>query len=270
MSSCARDIDDWLNSAGNKPPLTPEEVNSISKKIQSLEENDPKRKRLVNKLVEHNLLLVVFCVKRFIYSSTNKDWNGPDTVDFLQVGTIGLMRAAEMFDPTRGFSFSTYALHWIRSKITRHNLKTLTPWTVPEDNFRRAHFYKKHGYLKNKRTGQNVDDEVAKKLVRDVSSTTRPVSFDQENEEGSDLHGVIADNRYDIEEVEFVNNFRDELQRCRITERQISILKDIYVRNDSTRIIAERHGITMEKVRAEHRVALRIARTNQALLQLEM
>ena len=69
-------------------------------------------KRAKDKLIKHNLRLVVSIAKRY----TNR---GVSMVDLVQEGTIGLNRAAEKFDAKKGFKFSTYSTWWIRQGITR-------------------------------------------------------------------------------------------------------------------------------------------------------
>ena len=72
--------------------------------------------RARNALVEKNLNLVAFFVDKFLRRYSTR---GMERADLVQEGMIGLMRAAEMFDPSRGFRFSTYANWWIRQRIER-------------------------------------------------------------------------------------------------------------------------------------------------------
>ena len=96
----------YLKEIGRISLLTAEEEVYLAKRM---EEGDPVAKQ---KLAEANLRLVVSIAKRYV-------GRGMHFLDLIQEGNMGLMKAVEKFDYTRGFKFSTYATWWIRQAITR-------------------------------------------------------------------------------------------------------------------------------------------------------
>jgi RNA polymerase primary sigma factor len=96
----------YLKEIGRVPLLTPEEEIELAVKMA---DGDPfARKRLS----EANLRLVVSIAKRYV-------GRGMQFLDLIQEGNLGLIKAVEKFDYTKGFKFSTYATWWIRQAITR-------------------------------------------------------------------------------------------------------------------------------------------------------
>ena len=97
----------YLKDIGKVPLLTGEEEIELAKKMV---EGDEYARA---KLSESNLRLVVSIAKRYV-SRSNMQF-----LDLIQEGNIGLLKAVEKFDYTKGFRFSTYATWWIRQSITR-------------------------------------------------------------------------------------------------------------------------------------------------------
>ena len=97
----------YLNEIGNIPLLTHEEEMELAERVIQGDEEAAK------KMVESNLRLVVSIARK--YTNRNVDF-----LDLIQEGNIGLMKAVEKFDPSKGFHFSTYAHWWIRQAITRN------------------------------------------------------------------------------------------------------------------------------------------------------
>jgi len=96
----------YLKDIGKVPLLSGEEEIALAKRMQ---EGDEEAKQ---QLSEANLRLVVSIAKRYV-------GRGMLLLDLIQEGNLGLMKAVEKFDYTKGFKFSTYATWWIRQAITR-------------------------------------------------------------------------------------------------------------------------------------------------------
>lgn len=129
-------VRDYLSRIGNIPLLQADEEIELSRKIQQqvqLEEKyginiSPKNleelsasdkkiweqgQRAKARMIESNLRLVVSIAKKYLRQQ------GAELLDLIQEGSIGLKRATEKFDPSRGYKFSTYATWWIRQSISR-------------------------------------------------------------------------------------------------------------------------------------------------------
>lgn len=96
----------YLKEIGKVPLLTAEEEIELAKRM---EEGDQEAKK---RLAEANLRLVVSIAKRYV-------GRGMLFLDLIQEGNLGLIKAVEKFDASKGFKFSTYATWWIRQAITR-------------------------------------------------------------------------------------------------------------------------------------------------------
>lgn len=96
----------YLKEIGRVPLLTPEEEIDLAMRIA---DDDTRAKQ---RLAEANLRLVVSIAKRYV-------GRGMQFLDLIQEGNLGLIKAVEKFDYTKGFKFSTYATWWIRQAITR-------------------------------------------------------------------------------------------------------------------------------------------------------
>jgi len=117
----------YLTSIGREPLLTPAEEIELGNQVQAMmrlveEQRDDysvqERKfirigrRAKERMLRANLRLVVSVAKKY-------QGKGLELLDLIQEGSLGLERAVEKFDPTRGYKFSTYAFWWIRQSMTR-------------------------------------------------------------------------------------------------------------------------------------------------------
>jgi RNA polymerase primary sigma factor len=118
----------YLSTIGRVPLLTPAEEIELGNQVQAMmrlteEERDQdysdKEKKTIRvgrrskeRMMKANLRLVVSVAKKY-------QGKGLELLDLIQEGSLGLERAVEKFDPTRGYKFSTYAFWWIRQSMTR-------------------------------------------------------------------------------------------------------------------------------------------------------
>ena len=118
----------YLSTIGRVPLLTPAEEIELGNQVQAmmrLTENESDRdysdqekktirvgRRSKERMMKANLRLVVSVAKKY-------QGKGLELLDLIQEGSLGLERAVEKFDPTRGYKFSTYAFWWIRQSMTR-------------------------------------------------------------------------------------------------------------------------------------------------------
>ena len=123
-----RDAISWfLNQAGRHPLLTASQELTLGRTVQDwmairdIKDPTPAQKaiarqgqRAKRKMFNANLRLVVSLAKRYLPATRSLDLS-----DLIQEGCLGLDRAIEKFDPSRGYKFSTYSYWWIRQSITR-------------------------------------------------------------------------------------------------------------------------------------------------------
>ena len=117
----------YLSSIGRVPLLTPAEIelgNQVQTMMNLVEQGEEatytaREKKLIRvgrrskeRMMKANLRLVVSVAKKY-------QGKGLELLDLIQEGSLGLERAVEKFDPTRGYKFSTYAFWWIRQSMTR-------------------------------------------------------------------------------------------------------------------------------------------------------
>lgn len=125
-------VTDWLQCGRRQELLAPSEIIRLSRIIQNPHTSDKNKKRAVDTIVKHNLKIVVKLTVDFLGRRNIKSDN--DIVaDYLQQGVFGLIRAAEKFDPTKGYTFSTYSYRWVRKHLTDYYYKNFSMVHIPQN-----------------------------------------------------------------------------------------------------------------------------------------
>jgi RNA polymerase primary sigma factor len=241
----APDIEDGIPSylvrLTQSPLLTLEEENTLTRAAR---EGDPVARQ---RLIESNMRLVINIAKGY------KNRQIP-LEDLIQEGAIGLMQAAERFDPDRGFRFSTYATHWIRQAIGRAIDNKAKAIRLPAHISQSIRKIEKERQRLMRETGREpLQEELARALglsLRKFQSLLQTsqdmLSLDAQVGDGlgTTLGSLIKDNAsVDPEEAVMTEVLFDELRRivAELSEREQKVMKMRYkvVAEDSTTVIEE-------------------------------
>ena len=178
----------YLKEIGRVPLLTPEEEIDLATRMEQGDEEARKR------LAEANLRLVVSIAKRYV-------GRGMQFLDLIQEGNLGLIKAVEKFDHTKGFKFSTYATWWIRQAITRAIADQARTIRIPVHMVETINKVKKvTSQLLHKNGHDPSADEIAAELdmpvdkVREIMRVAQePVSLETPIGEEEDSHlGILS------------------------------------------------------------------------------
>ena len=173
----------YLKEIGRVPLLTPERERELA---QRMAEGDTAAK---NELVEANLRLVVSIAKRYV-------GRGMFFLDLIQEGNLGLMKAVEKFDYTKGYKFSTYATWWIRQAITRAIADQARTIRIPVHMVETIHKVSRYSRQMLQELGREATaEEIGEKMgmtaekVREIMKIAQdPVSLETPIGEEEDSH----------------------------------------------------------------------------------
>ena len=189
----------YLKEIGKIPLLNAQEEQALAQKItEGSEEEITEAKR---KLAEANLRLVVSIAKRYL-------GRGLQFLDLIQEGNLGLLKAVDKFDYTKGFKFSTYATWWIRQSITRAIADSARTIRIPVHMVETINrLVRAQRQMLQELGREPTPEELAERLntpvarVRDIMQISQePVSFETPigEEEDSHLGDFIQDDSSQI------------------------------------------------------------------------
>ena len=228
---------EYLNEIGKIKLLSPEEEFVLFKKA---EKGDEKAKK---KLIESNLRLVVSIAKK--YARGNLSF-----LDLIQEGNIGLMKAVEKFDVSKGYKFSTYATWWIRQTITRSIADKTKIIRLPVHYSELINKYKRYNKLYEQKYNKEPSKaEIASYLnitvdqVEDIIKHTMDViSLDKKlgDDESCTISELIPDENAfiegNVEDKMLSKNFEDLLKEVvykKENDRRDEVIISLELRNKS-------------------------------------
>ena len=246
----------YLKEIGRVPLLTAEQEADLARAAQA---GDEQARRALS---EANLRLVVSVAKRYV-------GRGLPFLDLIQEGNLGLMKAAEKFEPERGFKFSTYATRWIRQSITRAIADQGRTIRIPVHLVENINRVKKTaGELLRKNGREPTVEEIAVQLdlepdrVRELLQLAQdPISLETPvgEEEDAHLEDFIQDEEAGVPV--------DEAGRQLLRRELMNVLKSLTPREE--RVIALRFGLEDGRSRTLEELGREFNVTRERVRQIE-
>jgi RNA polymerase sigma factor (sigma-70 family) len=270
---------DYLEAISRYPLLTTQQEIQLARKIaQYMELRDntsptPAEQRLIKAglkaratMVNCNLRLVVHIAKR--YTGRIKSM---DMLDLCQEGNIGLQRAAEKFDASRGYKFSTYAYWWIRQSLKRaidsKERMIKIPIHMIDRTFKalqiETEYMKEHGRKPSKTELAQVMGLTIEQLLALVDCNSAHISLDELiTDDGNSLLDLIASPEVDIDFDLDHSKEHVQLALSYLTDMEQDIINKRYNEDLTFTAIAKEHNVCRERIRQK------ITRTHRRLKQL--
>ena len=246
----------YLKEIGKVPLLSAEEEIELAKRMENGDQEAKKR------LAEANLRLVVSIAKRYV-------GRGMLFLDLIQEGNLGLIKAVEKFDHTKGFKFSTYATWWIRQAITRAIADQARTIRIPVHMVETINKVKKvSSQLLHENGHEPSAEEIAERLdmpvdkVREIMRVAQePVSLETPigEEEDSHLGDFIPDEEAPVP--------AEAASQTLLKEQLADVLKTLTPREE--KVLRLRFGLEDGRPRTLEEVGKEFNVTRERIRQIE-
>ena len=262
FSSVSDSVKIYMRQIHSIPLLSPEQEAYLAKRVVDGDESAK------TKLIESNLRLVAFVAKKYIGKSELS------FLDLIQNGNIGLMKAVDKYDLSKGYKFSTYATYWIRQAITRaiaDQSRTIrTPVHVVEALSKiskaKAVLYQEFGREPSIEEIAEHTDLTVEKVERYLAASKAPLSIDRPltEDDDVDMTDIVPDiNTPNPEEVMLNNATHDAVLQVldTLSEREKQVIMLRYGLEDgighTLEDIGKTLGVTRERARQIEAKAMR-------------
>ena len=251
----------YLKSIGNHPRLNFEEEKELSEKALAGDMDAQ------TKLVECNLKLVVPIAKRYMGC-------GLPLLDLIQEGNLGLMKAAEKYDGSKGFRFSTYATYWIRQAISRALGDQSRTIRIPANmvelltKVRRASAELLQT-LRREPTEQEIADHIGAELekvqtIMDMAQATASLDLAVDEDGETTMGDLVADSNAENPYENMVNEANRQIVEdvlATLSNKEADILRMRFGigadRAMTLEEVGQHYGVTRERIRQVENKAIR-------------
>ena len=251
----------YLKSIGNHPRLSFDQEKELSVKALAGDRD------AVNTLVECNLLLVVSVAKKY-YGC------GLPLLDLIQEGNLGLIKAAEKYDGSKGFRFSTYATYWIRQAISRALGDQSRTIRIPANMVELLSKVKKATAELTQKLGRTPSDkEIAKHLdievdkvqaVMDIAQATTSLDTPVDDEGETSMGDLITDHSAENPMVSMIKEANKQIVASildTLGSREAEILKMRFGIDAEKAMtleeVGDHYGLSKERIRQIENKAIR-------------
>lgn len=253
-------LNEYLRNMGRIPLLSCKDEVEVARRVDM---GGPDADMAKAELIQANLRLVVSIAKQYSY-------RGLPLPDLIQEGNIGLMKAVDKFDYTRGFKFSTYASWWIRQSIIRAIESQIRTIRVPIYKLEAVNRVKQTSRLLHQRLGREPTvKEIATHLEMEIEEveqlytiTRDPMSLDQQVSDDSD--STIGD----FIENPNVDAPSDALDRRALREQIEEVLATLTPREE--KVVRMRYGIGEPTHYSLEEIGARFSLTRERIRQIEI